>query len=89
MDNLYQHEPHQSLNLLKCFHESHHSTDSDTETRRKAVTDCPDTGTEWLEIMVADCRERLLGLPDGLAQASITSMPYHGSRDYGIGAPTN
>ena len=33
--------------------------------------------------MIGDCLEVLRGLPDGMAQACVTSPPYYGLRDYG------
>jgi DNA modification methylase len=34
-------------------------------------------------ILTGDCLEVLRGLPDGMAQTSVTSPPYYGLRDYG------
>lgn len=34
-------------------------------------------------ILIGDCLEVLRGLPDGMAQACVTSPPYYGLRDYG------
>jgi DNA modification methylase len=34
-------------------------------------------------ILTGDCLEVLRGLPDGMAQACVTSPPYYGLRDYG------
>jgi len=37
-----------------------------------------------VRILLGDCRERLRGLPDGMAQTCVTSPPYFGLRDYGV-----
>jgi DNA modification methylase len=35
------------------------------------------------EIILGDCREKLLGIPSGTIQTCVTSPPYFGLRDYG------
>lgn len=36
-----------------------------------------------VDILVGDCRERLLDMADGSAQCCVTSPPYYGLRNYG------
>ena len=38
-----------------------------------------------VQILVGDCRERLAGLPDESVHCCVTSPPYYGLRDYGVG----
>ena len=75
--DLYQHELRRSLNLLKCFYgytTLHIPIQEQYVKQLRIVKKLKEQN--GLEIMVADCPERLLGLPDGLAQTGITSMPY-------------
>jgi site-specific DNA-methyltransferase (cytosine-N4-specific) len=76
--NPYEYEPDKSLNLLKWAAEKRLESGPTLQGLEPIIA--PET--DWLSVLVGDCRVKLCGLPEKLFQACIFSPPYHGLREY-------
>ena len=80
----YDYEPDRSLNLLTWAAKTLAAESSVNENSRKRITaDNAFETDDWRSVLIGQCQVKLCGLPDRYYQAGITSIPYHGLREYG------